>query len=458
MAGLLMIAANAVIIPGAVAILLSMGDDGVIGTGSGQMSVSELPALKTTKPGAVGNDLHKVQPPVSIHDRGFGVEGDDDDVNENVRDGTVTSKKLGKVSRVSIHDRGYGVKGDDRGSSVVNVFNRKLKAPQMSITDDGDIVCFMISGMGCSVHNSRASSYSSWAIRNIINKCDVKQNQGVKAITSSRFRSNPSFDTKFIKGLVADAEEVLKDSKKKLVIIGHSYGGFSACGLVSKLKPELRGRVMLATLGSIYVPKMRYGAGLGERHYMFYADVALSTNKLTEPGPKRTHHDLIQNVYWISHGNEDTRKTLFGTNKQWQIHNSYSYIGDYIVEKGVLYSDPNEEKKEEPVNNEKEGKVADENKEDDPVEGAAAGKDAELAANLRGEEPSKNAKGDKGDPARFGQGEATEEKPANVGTGDNIQEQQAGRQSGEHGRVIWPVLGDKKKNIENATPGPLSKP
>ena len=123
----------------------------------------------------------------------------------------------------------------------------------------------------------------------------------------------------------------MKYSKEEyeIFIFGFSYGGSIAARIAEILnrtnKPHPN--IHIHTFGSIYVPSPERVKGINLTSYMYLNDVALKCNGLDR------YKD--EHVVWLRRPNFKTptqiKKTLFGTEEEWESHNSYSIYPQRII-------------------------------------------------------------------------------------------------------------------------------
>ena len=145
-------------------------------------------------------------------------------------------------------------------------------------------------------------------------------------ITEKRLCELPSKDKPFVNTVYKEINDDLTSGVcTTALIIGFSHGGLIASMVAGMFagNPDMKDRVRVITLGSIYTPVI---SGFDILHIMYYGDVAFSCNRLKPPVDKSSnYYDPATQVFYM----QSTKK------KQWDIHNDYfkTYIlsDKYII-------------------------------------------------------------------------------------------------------------------------------
>jgi hypothetical protein len=215
--------------------------------------------------------------------------------------------------------------------------------------DDRDALCiFFIYGLGCKYMDESDNLDIQMEIANKANIsekdvkmiCHDKHFAPIRGILSSFFDYVPMQNSSFLRRLKQDVLAQLL-SYKKVLILGHSYGGAIANRLAEELNDDANvSSIKIATFGSIYVAHPDDVQNVSIVNYQSINDLSSKFNK----NRNISYQDLTYNIqgYNILMSGKDVenvvdvciataenptcavkKKSFFGSDEEWEIHNNY---------------------------------------------------------------------------------------------------------------------------------------
>lgn len=198
-------------------------------------------------------------------------------------------------------------------------------------------IMIQVVGLGCSVDKQQVDMFQAHLAYDVGMPCRVYCNQSlIKTlydVSKTCIKFIPSKKNKFVQYVLNEVKQYI-DRGYNVFLVGHSYGGSVVSRIAEILHREASQglsyihRLHIITLGSIYVSHPQRTQGVNISHYMFVNDVALKCNNLGKKGMKESH------VTWLQQGNYiaplKKKKSIFGTNEEWETHNSYNFIKQII--------------------------------------------------------------------------------------------------------------------------------
>ena len=223
-----------------------------------------------------------------------------------------------------------------RNPTVNPLTNRKIKIngpTYQLLMNQCQKVCFIfVYGLGCHTNLPNLAEWQTYYTnisRSEVNVfCDGKVGSILFDSVKQVCFIPPSIKNSFVARVYEKILESVK-SHDKVYIGGHSYGGAVVSTIAKHCDRHMDHNVLnkleFNTFGSIYIPKDVTNANI--KHYMYTNDVALKCNKLQVK-------EKVKNVKWLNVGDKTpVRKfSLFGTKKEWDIHNQYKeYIKEFFL-------------------------------------------------------------------------------------------------------------------------------
>jgi hypothetical protein len=199
-------------------------------------------------------------------------------------------------------------------------------------------IMIQVVGLGCSsVDKQQLDMDEAYLAYNVGMSCRIYCNQSIVKtlydVSKTCIKFIPSKKNKFVQYVFNEVKQYI-DKGYNVFLVGHSYGGSVVSRIAEILHREVSqgsiyvNRLNAITLGSIYVPRPERTHGVNIYHYMFENDVALKCNELGKKGIKESHVTWLQQRNYIAPSKK--KKSIFGTNEEWEAHNSYNFARKII--------------------------------------------------------------------------------------------------------------------------------
>ena len=216
-----------------------------------------------------------------------------------------------------------------------NAMRRTIRSAKPALRPDSFLL--FVVGLGCHLRGGVTTANSTILVDRSQSEdigmkteliCNKRVGSGpVKNILKTYCGLTPSKKDKFVLEVFQRLKDEIERGTKKIYLVGHSYGGSVVSRIAELINEEpvigLFDNVHICTMGSIYVPKPDKVARVKNLyHLMLPDDVAMKCNGLR-------NNEVRDNLYWYDRpaGTEGAvRRTVFGTETQWKIHNSYNQI------------------------------------------------------------------------------------------------------------------------------------
>jgi pimeloyl-ACP methyl ester carboxylesterase len=149
---------------------------------------------------------------------------------------------------------------------------------------------------------------------------------------------------------ILERVKTLLNSNDRLILIGHSYGGYVASRIAESLSATMDmvylKRLHVVTFGSVYVPSLARVTGINILHYMLRNDISLRINKLKPPGDIHDEPFVMEtsrSIVWVKAYEPNSRRSYKSFPFLWKLrqeltaHQAYEFLIYHVLRTKNIY-------------------------------------------------------------------------------------------------------------------------